>query len=197
MSNKREVKPQTVLIPLPAVLVSCALPEGKPNIITVAWVGVACSEPPMISIAIRKTRYSHDIISESGEFVVNIASEDQLKAVDYCGVVSGREVDKFKEAGLTPLRAKKVNVPLIKECPINLECSVRYTLELGSHDLFVGEVLATHMDEEVIDSAGRPDITKLKPFVYCTKAHQYWGGFSKMLGKYGFAEDKTSSKEGG
>jgi flavin reductase (DIM6/NTAB) family NADH-FMN oxidoreductase RutF len=193
MSNKQEVKPQTALIPLPAVLVSCALPEEKPNLITIAWVGVACSEPPMISIAIRKTRYSHHIISESGEFVVNIASEDQLRAVDFCGVVSGKEVDKFKEAGLTPLRAKKVNVPLIKECPINLECSVRYTLELGSHDLFVGEVLATHMDEEVLDGAGRPDIAKLKPFVYCTKAHQYWGGFSKMLGRYGFAKDKTSA----
>jgi len=192
MSNKREVKPQTILIPLPAVMVSCALPEGRPNIITVAWVGVACSEPPMISIGIRKTRYSHKIISESGEFVINIASEDQLKAVDFCGVVSGKEVDKFKEAGLTPLKAKRVNVPLIKECPINLECSVRYTLELGSHDLFIGEILATHMDEEVLDNAGRPDIAKLKPFVYCTKAHEYWGGFSKMLAEYGFTRGKTS-----
>lgn len=192
MSNKREVKPQTILIPLPAVMVSCALPEGRPNIITVAWVGVACSEPPMISIGIRKTRYSHKIISESGEFVINIASEDQLKAVDFCGVVSGKDLDKFKEAGLTPLKAKRVNVPLIKECPINLECSVRYTLELGSHDLFIGEILATHMDEEVLDNAGRPDIAKLKPFVYCTKAHQYWGGFSKMLAEYGFTRGKTS-----
>jgi len=192
MSNKREVKPQTILIPLPAVMVSCALPDGKPNIITVAWVGVACSEPPMISIAIRKTRHSHKIISESGEFVVNIASEDQLKAVDFCGVVSGKEVDKFKEAGLTPMKAKRVNVPLVKECPINLECSVRYTLELGSHDLFIGEILATHMDEEVLDNAGRPDIAKLKPFVYCTQAHEYWGGFSKMLAKYGFTRGKTS-----
>lgn len=192
MSNKREVKPQTILIPLPAVMVSCALPEGRPNIITVAWVGVACSEPPMISIAIRKTRHSHKIISESGEFVINIASEDQLKAVDFCGVVSGKDLDKFKEAGLTPLKAKRVNVPLIKECPINLECSVRYTLELGSHDLFIGEILATHMDEEVLDNAGRPDIAKLKPFVYCTKAHQYWGGFSKMLAEYGFTRGKTS-----
>jgi len=192
MFNKREVKPQTILIPLPAVMVSCALPEGRPNIITVAWVGVACSEPPMISIAIRKTRHSHKIISESGEFVINIAGEDQLKAVDFCGVVSGKEVDKFKEAGLTPLKAKRVNVPLIKECPINLECSVRYTLELGSHDLFIGEILATHMDEEVLDNAGRPDIAKLKPFVYCTKAHQYWGGFSKMLAEYGFTRGKTS-----
>jgi len=192
MSNKREVKPQTILIPLPAVMVSCALPEGRPNIITVAWVGVACSEPPMISIGIRKTRYSHKIISESGEFVINIASEDQLKAVDFCGVVSGKDLDKFKEAGLTPVKAKRVNVPLIKECPINLECSVRYTLELGSHDLFIGEILATHMDEEVLDNAGRPDIAKLKPFVYCTKAHQYWGGFSKMLAEYGFTRGKTS-----
>ncbi|TET68333.1 MAG: flavin reductase family protein [Candidatus Zixiibacteriota bacterium] len=192
MSNKREVKPQTILIPLPAVMVSCALPEGRPNIITVAWVGVACSEPPMISIGIRKTRYSHKIISESGEFVINIASEDQLKAVDFCGVVSGKDLDKFKEAGLTPLKAKRVNVPLIKECPINLECSVRYTLELGSHDLFIGEILATHMDEEVLDNAGRPDIAKLKPFVYCTKAHEYWGGFSKMLAEYGFTRGKTS-----
>lgn len=192
MSNKREIKPQTTLIPLPAVMVSCALPEGRPNIITVAWVGVACSEPPMISIGIRKTRYSHKIISESGEFVINIASEDQLKAVDFCGVVSGKDLDKFKEAGLTPLKAKRVNVPLIKECPINLECSVRYTLELGSHDLFIGEILATHMDEEVLDNAGRPDIAKLKPFVYCTKAHQYWGGFSKMLAEYGFTRGKTS-----
>jgi flavin reductase (DIM6/NTAB) family NADH-FMN oxidoreductase RutF len=192
MLHKREFKPQTTLIPLPAVMVSCAPPDGKPNIITVAWVGVACSEPPMISIAIRKTRYSHKIISESGEFVVNIASEDQLQAVDFCGLVSGKDVDKFKETGLTPVKAKRVDAPLIKECPINLECSVRYTLELGSHDLFVGEVLATHMDEEVLDRAERPDIAKLKPFVYCTQAHEYWGGFSKMLAKYGFTKRKSS-----
>lgn len=183
---KKKLKPQTLLIPLPAVMVSCQWGNNKPNIITAAWVGVACSEPPMLSLAIRKSRFSHGIISKSGEFVVNLTTEELLKQTDFCGTYSGRDIDKFEKAHLTPMGGSVVKAPLIKECPINLECQVRHILELGSHDLFIADIVATHADEEYLDKQDRPDINKFKPLVYCTKAQEYWGGLSKKLGGYGF-----------
>lgn len=183
------LEPQTMLIPMPVVMVSCQDKGERPNIITIAWSGIACSEPPMISIAIRKGRFSHGIISESKEFVVNIVTETLLSQTDYCGTKSGRGVDKFKETKLTPIRGTKVNAPLIKECPINLECMIKNVASLGSHDLFIGEIVATHIDSEYLDERGKPDITKLKPVAYCTKAQQYWG-LSQPLGSYGYTKGK-------
>jgi flavin reductase (DIM6/NTAB) family NADH-FMN oxidoreductase RutF len=186
---KKLTEPQTMLIPMPVVMVSCQRKGQRPNIITIAWSGIACSEPPMITAAIRKGRFSHGIISESKEFVVNIITENLLSQTDYCGIKSGKSVDKFKETKLTPIKGTKVDAPLIKECPINLECTVRNVVSLGSHDLFIGEIVATHIDSEYLDGKGSPDIEKLKPVAYCTKAQQYWG-LSRTLGTYGYTKGK-------
>ena len=185
---KKLLKPQTLLIPLPAVMVSCQRKNEKPNIITASWVGICCSEPPMISVAIRKNRFSHSIITKSMEFVVNLTKEDQLDVVDYCGNTSGKNVDKFKETDLNPIKGEKVNAPLIKECPFNLECVVRKILKLGSHDLFIGEIVAVHADKEYLDKKDQPDMKKFKPLIYVTKAQEYWGGLSIKLGKYGMVK---------
>ena len=186
---KKLTQPQTMLIPMPVVMVSCQRKGQRPNIITIAWSGIACSEPPMITVAIRKGRFSHGIISESKEFVVNIITESLLSQTDYCGIKSGKSVDKFKETKLTPIKGAKVDAPLIKECPINLECTVRNMVSLGSHDLFIGEIVATHIDSEYLDGKGSPDIAKLKPVAYCTKAKQYWG-LSRALGTYGYTKGR-------
>jgi flavin reductase (DIM6/NTAB) family NADH-FMN oxidoreductase RutF len=122
------------------------------------------------------------------EFVVNLTKEDQLDVVDYCGNTSGKNVDKFKETDLNPIKGEKVNAPLIKECPFNLECVVRKILELGSHDLFIGEIVAVHADEEYLDKKDQPDMKKFKPLIYVTKAQEYWGGLSIKLGKYGMVK---------
>ncbi len=184
---KKLLKPQTFLIPLPAVMISCQRGDERPNILTASWIGICCSEPPMISLAIRKSRYSHSIIEESREFVVNLTTESLFKVTDYCGVVSGKNVDKFKETDLTPIKGAKVKAPLIKQCPINLECQVREVLELGSHDLFVSEIVAVHADSDYLDERDRPDMNKLKPLIYCTKVQEYWGGLCVRLGKYGMS----------
>ncbi|KPL01601.1 MAG: hypothetical protein AMJ90_07440 [candidate division Zixibacteria bacterium SM23_73_2] len=183
--SKKLLKPQTFLIPLPAVLISCQWGDEPPNIITLSWVGICCSEPPILSIAIRRNRFSHSIISRSKEFAVNLTSEEHLVAVDFCGTVSGRETDKFKKMSLTPVEGKRTKAPLIKECPFNLECAVRDVLKLGSHDLFLGEILAVHADPNYLDKNGKPDMRKFKPLIYCNKAQEYWGGLSRMLGRYG------------
>ncbi len=184
--SKKVYDPITALIPLPAVMVTCQKPQGKANIITVSWTGIVCSEPPMISISIRKNRYSHDIIKSTGEFVVNVTNHKLVAATDICGVVSGLHHDKFKLAGLTTEPASKVRVPMIAECPINMECQTRTVIELGSHDIFIAEIVATHIDERVIGSDGRIDVEQLDPLIYCTKARQYWSGRSRMDGKSGF-----------
>ena len=124
------------------------------------------------------------------EFVVNITTEKLIKETDYCGVVSGKDVNKFEKTGLTPIKGTKIAAPLIKECPINLECILRQTIPLGSHDLFIGEIVATHADTEYLDEHGCPDLNKLKPLIYCTKAHEYWGGLCVMMGKYGFSKEE-------
>ena len=144
--EKQSWKPGNVLSPVPAVLVSCGGTRGwKPNLITIAWAGNVCSEPPMLSISVRPERYSHEIIETTREFVVNVPSLRQAKAVDWCGVVSGRSVDKFAGAGLTPAPALKVGCPIVLECPLNIECRVRKSLKLGSHTLFVAEVVAVQV----------------------------------------------------
>jgi flavin reductase (DIM6/NTAB) family NADH-FMN oxidoreductase RutF len=179
--------PSTLLYPCPVALVTCKDAKGKDNIITIAWMGILCSEPPKIGIGINKSRLSTGIIEESGEFVVNIPGEQLLEKSDYCGNVSGRDVDKFGKTGLTREPAKKVQTPLIKECPVNLECVVREKLDLGSHRLFVGEVVETHVDESVLDPKGNINFEKAAPFVF--NAGEYWG-IGEKKNSYGFAKDR-------
>ncbi len=183
---KKSLEPQTMLFPLPAVMVSCQKKGERPNIITLAWVGVVCSEPPMVGIAVRKNRFSFDIIKESKEFVVNVPRGGLLKATDFCGTHSGKNVDKFADCGLTPVKSSKVNAPLIEECPVNLECMVRNILDLGSHNLFIGEIVATHIDSEYLNENGEPDVGKMNLFCYCPKAHEY-RAVSEVLAEYGSA----------
>ncbi len=187
--SKKDFGPITALVPLPAALVSCKKPGSVPNIITISWTGIVCSEPPMISISVRKNRFSYDIIKSTGEFVVNVTSGKLSKATDLCGSYSGSDYNKFELAELTEESATKVRVPMIAECPINMECQVRSRIELGSHDLFIAEIVVTHIDESVLTD-GRVDVKKLDPLVYCTKARQYWSGLSKNEGRYGFSAAK-------
>jgi flavin reductase (DIM6/NTAB) family NADH-FMN oxidoreductase RutF len=170
----------TVLYPVPAVLVSCG--AEKPNIITLAWVGTLCSDPPAVGIGVRAERFSHRLIAEVGEFVVNLPRADQLDVVDYCGHVSGRDVDKWAQCGLTPVPASQVRVPLIAECPVALECRVTQQVALGSHDLFVGQVLAVQLDETVLDEHGRLDQERAQPLAY---GGGYYWQVGDRLGRFG------------
>jgi flavin reductase (DIM6/NTAB) family NADH-FMN oxidoreductase RutF len=183
---KKSLHPQTILFPLPAVMVSCQKRgEGeKPNIITLSWVGVVCSEPPMLGIGVRKNRFSWDLIAHSKGFVVNIPTGDLLKATDFCGMRSGKDVDKFAEAQLTPVTCAETGAPLIKECPVNLECELKEMVELGSHTLFIGQIVATHIDSEYMDEKGRPDVDKMHLFCYCPAAHEY-RAIGDVLAVYG------------
>lgn len=174
----------TELYPVPAVVVSCADAAGRANLISLAWVGTVCSEPPMLAIAVRPGRYSHPIIRDSGEFVVNIPRADQARALDICGMMSGRSGDKFATAGLTALPAAHVKAPLVKEFPVNIECAVRQTLRLGTHDLFIGEILCVHADEEVLDAQGNLDPRKLNALAYVNGAYCAVGD---IVGTYGFS----------
>lgn len=183
---KVEKKPVTALQPVPVVLITSADGQGNPNIITVAWAGTLCSEPPMVGIGIRPSRYSHGLIKQSGEFVINIPQEDQLKLTDYCGMVSGRDVDKFAATGFTAHPASRVKAPLIKECPVNLECVVRQVIGLGSHDLFLAEIVAYHVDREVMNEKGRIDPSRFKPFAY--NGQLSYMSLGAEIGTYGFSQ---------
>jgi len=187
--SKVNLRPAATMFPLPVMLITCVDASGKPNIITLAWVGMVNSAPPMVSISIRPGRYSHGLVKASQEFVVNIPSEEMIGKVDLCGVVSGREVDKFSETGLTPVPAQEVSSPLIEECPVNLECKVKRIIPLGSHDLFLGEIVVIHSDDTVLKEKGLIDIAKALPVAYCAGARQYWS-MGKMLGWYGFTKGR-------
>lgn len=178
-----------MLFPTPVVLVTCVDEAEKPNIITLAWVGVVNSTPPMIGISIRSERYSHHCVSRSREFVVNLPSAEMVRKVDACGVLSGKETDKFAAMGWKPVPAQKVKPPLIDECPVHLECQVKDIISLGSHDLFLGEIVALHVKEEIEKEKGRIDISKALPLVYCPGANEYWT-LRQCIGHYGFTKGK-------
>jgi len=188
MGHKR-LTPSPTLFPTPVVLVTSVDDSGKPNIITLAWAGVVNSEPPMIGISIRRSRYSYASIKKSREFVVNLPSEEMLKGVDACGIVSGKDTDKFALTGWKALPAQKVKPPLIDECGVHMECQVKQIIPLGSHDLFLGEIVALHVKEEVQKKAGGVDIAKCHPFAYCPGAHEYWN-LGRCIGDYGFTKGK-------
>jgi flavin reductase (DIM6/NTAB) family NADH-FMN oxidoreductase RutF len=184
---KVKKRPYTALFPCPVVLVTCVDATGKPNIITLAWAGTVCSEPPMVGLGIRPSRYSHKLIEEGKEFVVNIPTSEIVKETDCCGVTSGRDTDKFAETKLTPEQADKVKAPLIRECPVNMECKLKKVVPLGAHDLFIGEVVQVHIDQSVLDEKGNVDIKKADPFTY--NLGEYWN-LNKKLGTYGYSKQK-------
>jgi flavin reductase (DIM6/NTAB) family NADH-FMN oxidoreductase RutF len=184
---KKPLKESPLLFPLPAVLVSCGRPDGPPNLLTVSWTGVVASEPPRVAISVRPTRHSHAILKETGEFVINVPALDMLKAVDYCGSVSGRNYDKFARTLLTAVPATVVACPMVDEAIVNLECKVERTIELGSHDMFVARVVAVHADEEFLDEKNRVKIGESGAFVYCPADMQYWT-LGYAAGYYGFSQ---------
>jgi len=187
--GRKSLSPTTMLFPTPVVLVTCVNEGGKPNIITLAWVGVINSDPPMVGISIRPERYSHACVRKAKEFVVNIPTEEIVRKVDACGVLSGKETDKFAAMGWKPVPAEKVKPPLIAECPVQLECQVKQIIPLGSHDLFLGQIVALHVEEDIQKEKGRIDILKAHPFVYCPGAREYWN-LGKILGIHGFTKGK-------
>ena len=180
-------KPGNMLYPLPVVMVSMADKNGKTNIITIAWAGTVCTNPPMVSISVRPERYSYPILKETGEFVINLTTKELAFATDYCGVKSGRDVDKFKEMKLTPLKAKEVKAPLIQESPVNLECRVREILPLGSHHMFLAEVSAVHADEKYMDEKHKFHLEKAEPIVYSHGAYLACG---EQIGTFGYSVKK-------
>lgn len=190
--SKIEWKPGNMLYPLPVVMVSVADKEGKDNIITVAWAGTVCTNPPMVSISVRPERYSYDMIKEKGEFVINLTTEKLAYATDYCGVKSGRDVDKFKEAHLTREPASHVGVPMIKESPVSIECRVKEVKEYGSHSVFMADVLAVHVDDQYMDEKGKFDLAMSNPIVY---SHGEYYGLGKKLGTFGYSVKKKSKKK--
>jgi flavin reductase (DIM6/NTAB) family NADH-FMN oxidoreductase RutF len=183
-------KPGAMLFPLPVVMITSMGKDGRPNICTVAWTGTICSDPPMVSISLRKERYSYDIIRGSREFVVNVPSVRQIRVTDYCGVVSGREVDKFEKTGLTPAPASAIKTPLILECPLNLECSVKKTLDLGSHTMFIAEVVAVQVNAGLMTPSGRLALEKAGLAAF---AHGGYYALGKKLGFFGYSVQKKKS----
>lgn len=170
---KRLLAPGTLLYPLPVVLVTCGDFMGDKNAITLAWVGTVASEPPMIAVGIRPTRYSFGLIQRYGDFVINLPRASQVDVLEYCGSVSGRVEDKFEKAGITPDRAENVRAPLVREFPVNIECKVRDRISLSSHDLFLGEVVAVHADPSVL-TEGEIDPSKMDPIAY------FRGGYYRL-----------------
>ena len=176
-----------MLYPLPVVMVSCARKDERPNIITVAWAGTICSDPVMVSISVRKERFSHAIISETGEFVINLVTEDLVYATDYCGVKSGRDVDKFSQMNLTPVKIEGVDAPAIAQSPLSLACKVKEVKELGSHDMFIAEVVSVMVDEKYMQPDGKFELNSSKLVAY---SHGEYFGLGDKLGKFGYSVKK-------
>ncbi len=185
--------PGNLLYPLPVVLVSCQRPGGQPNIITVAWAGTVCSSPAMVSISVRKERYSYGILKETREFVVNLVTEDLVFAADHCGVKSGQDEDKYKELGLTPQPSRKIAAPGIEESPVNIECKVERILRLGSHDMFIAQVLGVTVDRRHMDAAGKFHLNDTGLVAY---SHGEYLALGERLGKFGYSVQKSGKGRG-
>ncbi len=190
--GKQTWKPGNMLYPLPAVMVSVTDKEGKSNIITVAWTGTVCTNPPMVYISVRPERYSYHMIEETGEFVINLTTEKLAYATDYCGVKSGRDVDKFEKMHLTPEKADKVKAPMIQESPVNIECKVVKKEELGSHHMFLAEVVAVHVDEQYLDEKNRFALEKTELISY---VHGEYYSLGKLLGNFGYSIRKREKEK--
>lgn len=183
-------KPGNMLYPVPAVMVSVADKKGNTNIITVAWTGTICTNPAMLYISVKPERYSYHMIKETGEFVVNLTTKALTRATDFCGVRSGKNVDKWKEMRLTPGKAQKVSVPLIEESPVNIECKVVEVKELGSHHMFLAEVVAVNVDSDYMDSKGKFQLNKTELISY---SHGEYLETGKKVGTFGYSVKKSSS----
>lgn len=184
-------RPGTVLYPVPAVMVSCGTVE-KPNIITVAWCGTLCTSPAMTYISIRPERFSYKIIEESKEFVINLTTESLARSVDYCGVKSGRDTNKFKDCSLTAAKSIKVSAPSIEESPVNIECRVTQTIKTGgTHDIFIAEVLSVSVDDKYFDETGKFHFEQTKPICY---SHGEYYGLGKSVGSFGYSVRKKKAK---
>lgn len=185
--GKQHWKAGNMLNPVPAVMVSVSDGNGKNNIITVAWAGTICTNPPMLSISVRPERYSYEMIKSTKEFVVNLTTKDLVRACDYCGVTSGRDVDKFEKMKLTPIKLPNVSVPGIKESPVNIECRVKKIEELGSHTMFIADVVGVTVDDEYIDEKGKFNINDTGLVMY---SHGEYFVMGEKLGKFGYSIKK-------
>lgn len=190
LMGRQNWKPGNMLYPVPAVLITVADKAGKPNVFTVAWAGTVCSDPPMVSISVRPERYSHHIIEETQEFVINLTTGKLAYATDYCGVKSGRDTDKIKEMNLHLIPGEKVKAPLLEESPVNLECRVKQTLRLGTHDMYLAEVAAVHADEKYMDEKGRFSLDRAQPIAY---SHGEYYLLGEKLGTFGYSVRKRPS----
>ena len=190
--GKQNWKPGNMVYPLPAALISCGDINGKMNLLTVSWLGTLCTDPPMCYISVRPERYSHDIIKQSGEFVINLTTFDIAKATDWCGVKSGRDFDKFKESGLTPAAATIVKCPIVAEAPISIECKVKEIKSLGSHDMFIADVVNIIADDRYIDSVtGAFNLDASGIMAY---SHGSYYSLGKRIGKFGWSVMKDKTK---
>lgn len=185
--SKQSWKPGNMLYPLPVVMVSCNRKGEKPNIVTVAWTGTICSDPAMVSISVRPERYSHDIIEETGEFAINLVTKDLTYATDYCGVRSGRDVDKFKEMNLTPLPSKMIDAVGIEESPVNIECKVVEVKKLGSHDMFIAEVVNVTVDDRYMDENNKFNLNDSDLVAY---SHGEYFTLGEKIGTFGYSVRK-------
>lgn len=185
-------KPGNMLYPLPVVMVSMADANGKNNIITLAWVGTVCTNPPMVSISVRPERYSYPILKETGEFVINLTTRKLAYAADYCGVKSGRDVDKFREMQLTPAKASAVTAPMIAESPVCIECRVKEILPLGSHHMFLAEVAAVQAEDKYMDENHKFHLEKAEPVMY---SHGNYFVCGEKLGGFGYSVKKSVKGE--
>lgn len=190
--GKIDFKPGNMLYPLPAVLVTVRDAEGRDNMLTIAWVGTVCTNPPMLYISVRPERYSYHALKDSGEFVVNLTTADMARAVDYCGVRSGKDEDKFEVTGLTRRDAAKVNVPVIEDSPVNIECRVRDVLELGSHHMFLADVVHVTVDDRYMDEKGTFHLERANPLVY---SHGIYCDIGNFIGTFGYSVRKRKKKK--
>ncbi len=186
--GKQSWKPGNMLYPVPAVLVSCRDKEGNDNVLTVAWAGTICSDPAMVSISVRKERHSYPMIKESGVFVINLTTKELVQATDYCGVRSGKAEDKFTAMHLTKGEAEKINAPIIMESPVNIECKVKQVLELGSHDMFIAEVVNVQVSDEYMDEKGAFHINDANLLAY---SHGRYYALGEHLGSFGYSVRKA------
>ncbi len=184
---KQNWRPGTMIYPLPAVLVSCGATPEEYNMLTVAWTGTICSDPAMCYISVRPERHSYDIIRRTGEFVINLTTEALARATDWCGVKSGKDFDKWREMGLTPAPATVVKAPIIEESPVSIECRVKQIIPLGTHDMFIAEVVNVVVDEQYLDEKGKFDMVRAGLMAY---SHGEYFTLGKSLGHFGWSVRK-------
>ena len=189
MKEKVEFKGSVVLNPVPVVLITSKNKEGKENVFTVGWIGTVCTKPPMLSISIRPERLSYEYIKETMEFTVNLPSTNMTKAVDYCGVRPGRKFDKIKEMNFTMREGSNVNVSYIDECPVSIECKVKSIIPLGTHDLFIADVVGSHIDKDLIDEKGKIHFEQADLITYCHG--EYFKMDTEALGRFGYSVAKN------